>query len=72
MDILVETSTYALFGTHIYVSIYGDDQLLADYRARNMFDAKGFIERSLAQLESKNVVWQGDIIVPFVYHREGD
>ena len=72
MNVLVETSSFALFGNHLYVSIYLDGQLAADYRAKNVLDAKSFVERSLQKLTVTEVEWRGDVIVPFVYHREGD
>lgn len=72
--IVVNTSMFALYGNHIYVTISGAGRQL-EYRARNPLDAKSFIERALRRHfvdDEFEIVQAGDIVVNFVYHRPGD
>lgn len=72
--VIVNTSMFALYGNHIYVTIKGSGKTL-EYRARNPLDAKSFIERAL-QLhfsdDDYEIIHQGDTAIHFVYHRSGD
>ena len=73
-QVVVNTSMFALYGNHIYVTIKGGGKSL-EYRARNILDAKSFIERTLARYfsdDNYSVVHDGDVVVHFVYHRSGD
>ena len=71
-QIVVTTNTYALFGKHIYVTIKNDDKLIAEYRALNIYDASSFVNRALMMYDKSNIQYQGDVVMNFVYHREGD
>ena len=73
-QIVVNTSMFALYGNHIYVTIKGDGQAF-EYRARHPLDAKSFIERVLQQYfadEVYEIIHDGDVIVHFVYQHQGD
>ncbi|MEM7345276.1 MAG: hypothetical protein AAF485_13640 [Chloroflexota bacterium] len=73
-QVIVNTSMFALYGNHIYVTIQGDGKSL-EYRARNPLDAKSFIERALQRYfadDTYDIIQDGDIVVHFVYHRPGD
>jgi len=73
-QVVVNTSMFALYGNHIYVTIKGNGQTF-EYRARNPLDARSFIERILQHHFADNsyhIIHQGDAVVHFVYHRVGD
>jgi hypothetical protein len=73
-QVVVNASMFALYGNHLYVTIRGEGKTF-EYRAKNVLDAKSYIERAL-QLhfadETYEIIQEGDIIVHFVYHRPGD
>ena len=72
MKVTVATSTYALFGRHIYVTITGGGRRY-EYRAINIIDARSFIERTLAtEFQGWEVEVAGDTEIYFVSRREGD
>jgi len=70
--VIVSVNAWALFGRHLYVTIKGQGKTF-EYRAKNIIDAKNFIERVLtAEFSGCEVLTEGDTIVPFAYHHEGD
>ena len=73
-EVVVNTSMFALYGNHIYVTMQGAGKRL-EYRARNPLDAKSFIERALQQHftdDDYEIIHEGDVVVHFVYHQQGD
>jgi len=52
------------------VTIHGLKNYPIEYRARNILDAKQFVDRALNG--RSDVDWQGDTIINFAYHRTGD
>jgi hypothetical protein len=58
-------------GTHIFVTIRGGGKVF-EYTARDTLDARGYIEATLKLFPGYDVHWDGDVIVYFVYPREGD
>ena len=71
-SVIVSANAWALFGRHLYVTIKGLDKYF-EYRAKNIIDAKNYIERILTEeFSGCEVLTEGDTIVPFVYHHEGD
>jgi Ca2+/H+ antiporter len=71
-SVIVSVNTWALYGRHLYVTVKGHDKTF-DYRAANIIDAKNYIERVLkTEFSGCEVETEGDTIVPFAYHHEGD
>jgi len=59
-------------GTHIFVTIKSVDKTY-EYTARDGLDARGYIEEILNKFFiGYEVHWDGDVLVYFIYPREGD